>query len=125
MPFVDPPSRSSRRCALRRARQRDGRARDAPVFDPAHNWVKILSDDRMWGAIGHTYLYTIVAIAIELLLGLLIALLLDTDRKGYGVLRALMTLPLVVPPPHANTNPAAPTAPILVMQRKRLRTVSA
>ena len=35
---------------------------------------------------------------IELVLGLAIALLLDSDRKGYGVLRALMTLPLVVPP---------------------------
>ncbi len=32
------------------------------------------------------------------MLGLAIALLLDSDRKGYGVLRALMTLPLVVPP---------------------------
>jgi len=68
------------------------------LFDPAYNWLKIFTDDRMWGAIGHTYIYTIVAIVIELLLGLLIALLLDTDRKGYGVLRALMTLPLVVPP---------------------------
>ncbi len=68
------------------------------IFDPAYNWLKIFSDDRMWGAIGHTYVYTIVAIGIELVLGLLIALLLDTDRKGYGVLRALMTLPLVVPP---------------------------
>ena len=29
---------------------------------------------------------------------MLIALLLDTDRRGYGLLRALMTLPLVVPP---------------------------
>ena len=35
---------------------------------------------------------------LQLLLGLLIALLLDTDRKGFGVLRALVTLPLVVPP---------------------------
>ena len=68
------------------------------VWDPAYNWLKIFSDDRMWGAVGHTYVYTIVAIVIELGLGLLIALLLDTDRKGYGVLRALMTLPLVVPP---------------------------
>jgi multiple sugar transport system permease protein len=68
------------------------------LFDPAYNWLKIFTDDRMWGAIGHTYVYTIVAIVIELLLGLLIALLLDTDRKGYGVLRAMMTLPLVVPP---------------------------
>ena len=36
--------------------------------------------------------------SFSLSLGLAIALLLDTDRKGYGVLRALMTLPLVVPP---------------------------
>jgi multiple sugar transport system permease protein len=68
------------------------------VFDPEWNWLKILGDERVWGAIGHTYLYTGVAIGIELVLGLLIALLLDSDRKGYGVLRALMTLPLVVPP---------------------------
>lgn len=68
------------------------------LWDPAYNWLKIFGDDRMWGAVGHTYLYTIVAIVIELVLGLLIALLLDTDRKGYGILRALMTLPLVVPP---------------------------
>lgn len=68
------------------------------VFDPDHNWVKIFSDERVWGAIGHTYLYTFVAIVIELGLGLAIAVLLDSDRKGYGILRALMTLPLVVPP---------------------------
>jgi multiple sugar transport system permease protein len=68
------------------------------LFNPDYNWLKIFSDDRVWGAIGHTYLYTAVAIVIELSLGMLIALLLDSDRKGYGVLRALMTLPLVVPP---------------------------
>jgi multiple sugar transport system permease protein len=68
------------------------------VFDPDWNWLKMFGDERVWGAIGHTYLYTGVAIGIELILGLLIALLLDSDRKGYGVLRALMTLPLVVPP---------------------------
>ena len=68
------------------------------VFDPDWNWLKIFGDERMWGAIGHTYLYTSVAIVIELMLGLAIAALLDSDRKGYGVLRALMTLPLVVPP---------------------------
>lgn len=68
------------------------------VFNPEYNWLKIFSDERLWGAIGHTYLYTAVAIVIELTLGMLIALLLDSDRRGYGVLRALMTLPLVVPP---------------------------
>jgi multiple sugar transport system permease protein len=68
------------------------------VFYPAWNWNKIFTDERVWGAIGHTYLYTAIAIVIELALGLAIALLLDSDRKGYGLLRALMTLPLVVPP---------------------------
>ncbi len=68
------------------------------VFDPDHNWAKALADQRVWDAVGTTLLYTGIALAIQLVLGLLIALLLDTDRKGYGVLRALMTLPLVVPP---------------------------
>lgn len=68
------------------------------VFNPTWNWGKLFADERVWGAIGHTYLYTISALAIELCLGLAIALLLDSDRKGYGLLRALMTLPLVVPP---------------------------
>ena len=68
------------------------------VFDPTWNWGKVLLDERVWGAIGHTFLYTVVALVIELVLGLLIALLLDSDRPGFGLLRALMTLPLVVPP---------------------------
>jgi multiple sugar transport system permease protein len=68
------------------------------VFDPHYNWGKALGDPRVWHAVSDTLLYTSTALVIQLLLGLLIALLLDTDRKGYGILRALMTLPLVVPP---------------------------
>lgn len=68
------------------------------VFDPGHNWLKILSDDRVWNAIYNTFLYTGVALVFQLVLGMLIALLLDSDRKGYGILRAMMTLPLVIPP---------------------------
>ena len=68
------------------------------VFDPASNWVKMFQDERLWNAIYNTFLYTAIALVIQLVLGMLIALLLDTDRKGYGFLRGLMTLPLVVPP---------------------------
>lgn len=70
----------------------------ANTWDPLWNWSKIFADERVWGAVSTTFIYTGVAIVIELVLGLLIALLLDSDRKGYGLLRALMTLPLVVPP---------------------------
>lgn len=68
------------------------------LFDPAYNWTKFLSDARFWDSVGTTFTYAFIALIVQLVLGLLIALLLDSDRKGYGFLRALMTLPLVVPP---------------------------
>jgi multiple sugar transport system permease protein len=68
------------------------------VFDPDHNWVKALSDERLWNALANTMIYTGIAIVFQLVLGMLIAILLDSDRKGYGLMRALMTLPLVIPP---------------------------
>jgi multiple sugar transport system permease protein len=67
-------------------------------FAGLKNWVQALSDDRVWNALSVTFTYTFLALAIQLLLGLAIAMLLDQDRRGYGLIRALMTLPLVVPP---------------------------
>ncbi len=67
-------------------------------FDPLYNWMKVLGDERVWNAVYNTFFYTAAALVMQLTLGMLIALLLDSDRKGYGVLRAMMTLPLVVPP---------------------------
>lgn len=67
-------------------------------FMPSWNWEKLLSDDRVWDAVQITFTYALLALSIQLILGMAIALILDTDKKGFGVLRALMTLPLVVPP---------------------------
>jgi multiple sugar transport system permease protein len=68
------------------------------VFDPDHNWVKVFYDERVWNALYNTLFYTGVALFFQLVLGMLIALLLDSDRRGYGLMRAMMTLPLVIPP---------------------------
>lgn len=68
------------------------------VFDPLFNWNKVFHDERMWDALLNTLMYTGIALFFQLVLGMLIALLLDSDRKGYGVMRAMMTLPLVIPP---------------------------
>lgn len=67
-------------------------------FMPSWNWEKLLTDERVWDAVQITFTYAILALAIQLILGMTIALILDSDRRGFGVLRALMTLPLVVPP---------------------------
>ena len=67
-------------------------------FSWFENWATAFADERVWNAIQVTFTYTAVALVIQLALGLAIAMILDTDRPGYGLMRALMTLPLVVPP---------------------------
>jgi len=62
------------------------------------NWEKLFSDTRMWSALGITLLYTSICLIVQLVLGLAIALLLDSDDPGYGFLRGVLTLTLVIPP---------------------------
>lgn len=68
------------------------------LFVGGKQWAAVWADERMWHALGVTVWYTVVCLLLQLVLGMLIALLLDSERRGYGVMRALMTLPLVVPP---------------------------
>lgn len=67
-------------------------------FVGAQNWLKAFGDERLWNSLTVTFSYTIICLIIQVSLGMAIALLLDSERRGYGLLRALMTLPLVVPP---------------------------
>ncbi len=62
------------------------------------NWTTIVNDARFWQALVVTFTYFTVALAIELALGMAIALLLDSDEPGFGFLRGLLTLTLVIPP---------------------------
>jgi multiple sugar transport system permease protein len=68
------------------------------IFSPDYNWLKAFGDERIWNALFNTLVYTGIALVLQLVLGMLIALLLDSDRKGYAFMRAIMTLPLVIPP---------------------------
>ena len=61
-------------------------------------WATALSQQRTWDSFQVTLTYTLVCLLVQVVLGMAIALLLDTDRRGYAILRSLMTLPLVVPP---------------------------
>ena len=62
------------------------------------NWVKLFADPRMWNALWVTLFYTGICLAIELVLGMAIALLIDSDEPGFGILRGMLTLTLVIPP---------------------------
>lgn len=67
-------------------------------FVGLENWRLLFSDERMWGALRITILYFTMTLFIQLVLGMAIALLLDAEEFGFGFLRTLLTLTLVVPP---------------------------
>jgi len=68
------------------------------VFVGLDNWAKLFADSRMWGALSVTLFYTGVCLAIQFVLGMGIALLIDSDDPGFATLRGLLTLTLVIPP---------------------------
>lgn len=62
------------------------------------NWVQMWNDTRFWGALGVTFLYFVIALTIEIILGMAVALLLDAELPGFGALRAILSMTLVIPP---------------------------
>ena len=63
------------------------------------NYLEVLSDtDRFWPAVGRTAFFTIGAMLVEMVLGMLIALLLWRPFRGQGIVRVIILLPLVATP---------------------------
>jgi multiple sugar transport system permease protein len=66
-------------------------------FIGLENYAFLLSDGRFWTALGNTAYFAVVAVAIELVLGLCFALLLNAAFPGRGLLRAAVLVPWAVP----------------------------
>ncbi|MCC6957216.1 MAG: sugar ABC transporter permease [Anaerolineales bacterium] len=62
------------------------------------NYVRMFSNADFWEAMGNTLMFAAAALLFELALGFLIALLLNRSVPGVGLMRALLLLPLMVPP---------------------------
>ena len=62
------------------------------------NWIQLWNDTRFWRALGVTFVYFVVALTIEIVLGMAVALLLDAELPGFGALRAILSMTLVIPP---------------------------
>jgi len=61
------------------------------------NYGWLLTDPEWWGAVGRTLAFAGVSVAIETVLGLVIALTLNAHIRGRGVLRAAMLVPWAIP----------------------------
>ena len=67
-------------------------------FVGLQNYAYLVQDKRMWQALGHTMIFLVIALPIELLLGLAMAQLFLDKLPGRQVFIALLVLPVVISP---------------------------
>lgn len=62
------------------------------------NYRALLTDTRMWGALWHTVLFLLIALPLELILGLFMAQLFLDKLPGRQIFIGLLVLPVVISP---------------------------
>src|SRR3989304_333426 len=70
---------------------------DISRFIGPANYLFLLSDARFWNALKNTAYFTSLSVSLELLLGLLIALLLNRPFRFRGGIRAVVLIPWAIP----------------------------
>jgi multiple sugar transport system permease protein len=68
------------------------------AFAGLKSYGRVFAEPRFLAAIGRTFLFTALAVAVETLLGVVIALLLNREFLGKGLIKLLLLLPLVATP---------------------------
>jgi multiple sugar transport system permease protein/N,N'-diacetylchitobiose transport system permease protein len=61
------------------------------------NYAGALTDPTFWAALGRTLYFTLISTGLELVLGMLIALLLNEKFVGRGLLRGILLIPWALP----------------------------
>jgi ABC-type sugar transport system permease subunit len=67
------------------------------LFIGLGNYVDIMSDPYFWASIGRTFYFMVVSIALELVLGMGTALLLNREFHGRAFVRTLILIPWALP----------------------------
>src|SRR5688572_10855165 len=57
------------------------------------NFARLVSDSFFWTALAHTFVYATAALTCEFLLGLGLALLLNSQIRGRGIFRVSLLVP--------------------------------
>ncbi|MDQ3410670.1 MAG: sugar ABC transporter permease [Chloroflexota bacterium] len=61
------------------------------------NYVRLLNDNVFISAFGHTIVFTVASVAIETVLGIVIALVINSQFAGRGIIRTSMLIPWAIP----------------------------
>lgn len=62
------------------------------------NYLTLFSDARFWAAMGRTLAFSFGAVAVEMILGVAIALFLNREIRGKNLTKTLFLLPMVATP---------------------------
>jgi trehalose/maltose transport system permease protein len=62
-----------------------------------HNYTRLIHDSAFRNAIWVTVKFTLITVSFEFVLGLIIALVVNSNFKGRGVMRAVMLVPWAIP----------------------------
>lgn len=68
-----------------------------PIFAGVSNYQRILGDGHFWQTFGVTIRFTAIAVVLELILGMGIALVLNQPFRGRSILRTVAILPWALP----------------------------
>lgn len=61
------------------------------------NYTRLFQDNRFGQSVGHTFVFTIISVAIELVLGMGLALIMDKAMRGIGIVRTTALIPWAIP----------------------------
>ncbi|MGB3329393.1 MAG: sugar ABC transporter permease, partial [Thermomicrobiales bacterium] len=61
------------------------------------NYQRLLQDDQWWTAMKNTLIFTISSVALETVLGMIIALTIHSQFRGRGLVRTSMLVPWAIP----------------------------
>ncbi|GHO90587.1 ABC transporter [Reticulibacter mediterranei] len=61
------------------------------------NYSELLQDSDTWYSLSRTILYTVIVVPVSVVLGLLLALLVNRQMRGISVFRTIFYMPAVVP----------------------------
>jgi multiple sugar transport system permease protein len=70
---------------------------DTPTFVGLANYVRIFSDPRYWEAFWHGVIYAVATVALQVVIGIAIALLLHQEFRGRAWLRSASLAPYILP----------------------------
>lgn len=61
------------------------------------NYRRLLEDDQWWNSLQNTVVFTIAAVSLEAILGMIVALTIHSQFKGRGLVRTSMLVPWAIP----------------------------